>query len=243
MVIQPKIHSFILNPVDGDAPAKLHVTITVSDGVVAATILAHITAIVDQYQNVQRQVEQAAPAPAPAPASEPVREMSEPTATVQPAMALAKTTARKMPTKKAAPPATPEDVTTAEAAHKAGLIVVPDSPPAAPPIAEESPASVSTGAAPAVLSQGDPAVPDAEVVEPNGGGQTCPPELASAPSFRKVLEWMIAHDYRTADMIVSKCEEYADSCPPIARAVTAVGGLTDRVTRGLDVVLRMGAIA
>lgn len=248
MTTQPTIHSFGLNS-DTDG-TMLTIAIAVPDALIGATLLAHITALTTQYQSVERQVSQSEAQPAPEPTiAEKALERTPAGAQPQVAAApAAKTITRKTPAKsrKAAPPSTPEAVVATEAAVKqAKLTAVPNPAPVEPAIVEK--VEQSTASIPVQTVVETPLVvaetPEPEP-EPDGVGETCPPDIVTATSFRKVLEWMVAHGYTSVDMIVAKCEEYESQSPAISRAKTAPGaGLNDRVERGLRVIAQLGATA
>lgn len=57
-------------------------------------------------------------------------------------------------------------------------------------------------------------------------------ELKSAPAFRGVMTWMLAHGYTTREAIVERCNAYRDEVPAIQRCT---GDLGERVARALEV--------
>lgn len=58
-----------------------------------------------------------------------------------------------------------------------------------------------------------------------------PAGLVECVSFRKVMEWMIANDVKTATEITALCEKYRESVPVLARQS---GPFADRVERALS---------
>ena len=65
-----------------------------------------------------------------------------------------------------------------------------------------------------------------------GQADKAPRELASAASFKKVMEWMLANGHNTVDAIVALCEQWRKEIPAVSRLS---GDLKERVGRALEV--------
>lgn len=251
MPTQPTIQSFgfshdYVPSAEGETTAipVLNVSIAVPNALVGATLLAHITALVSQYQNVEAQVAAAESKPVVVPDPAPPQTAQTPApaaeAKPEPAPAAAPTVKRSTPAKpkKSAPPRTPEAVAAAVEAKQPA----PETPaqPESTPAPVQAAAPVETPVAPGPTTE---AAAPAKVE--GADAADCPAAVASATSFRKVVEWMLDHGYENVDVIVEKCEQYAPHSGAIARASKAgnPAALRDRVERGLDVVRKSRGIA